>query len=72
MEERRIDLEQEFFLVEESGELSNRSDEFLGRCGELAVEAGRDLEGFAPECARCMVEINALPAALSGVAPGST
>lgn len=61
MEERCIGLEQEFFLVKESGNLSNRSDEFLARCGELAGKAGRNPEGFAPECATCMVEINAPP-----------
>jgi hypothetical protein len=62
LEERRVGLEQEFFLVEHSGALSNRADEFLARCTELARETGADPECFAPECARCMVEINAPPA----------
>lgn len=54
-------LEQEFFLVDEDGVLSNRADEFLALCREAAVASGRDPEGFAPECARSMVEINTPP-----------
>lgn len=61
-EERCIGLEQEFFLVDAAGSLSDRADEFLVRCHERAREAGRDPEGFFPECARCMVEINTPPA----------
>lgn len=59
--ERRIGLEQEFFLVEEDGFLSDRADEFLALCHEAARETGRDPEGFAPECARSMVEISTPP-----------
>lgn len=54
-------LEQEFFLVDGSGALSDRADDLLGRCRELAKRAGRNPEGFAPECAPCMVEINTPP-----------
>src|SRR5918997_5538892 len=61
LEDRRMGLEQEFFLVDEDGVLSNRADEFLTRCGEAAVAAGRDPESYAPECARSMVEINTPP-----------
>lgn len=61
-EERCIGLEQEFFLVDTMGALSDRADDFLVRCTELARAAGRDPESFFPECARCMVEINTPPA----------
>ncbi len=54
-------MEQEFFLVDEEGVLSNRADEFLDECREAASAAGRDPEGFAPECARSMVEVNTPP-----------
>lgn len=59
--DRRKGLEQEFFLVDEDGVLSARADEFLALCHEAAREAGRDPEGFAPECARSMVEISTPP-----------
>lgn len=62
LEDRRIGLEQEFFLVDAAGFLSDRADEFLALCGEEARVTGRDPEGFAPECAPCMVEINVPPA----------
>ena len=52
LEDRRVGLEQEFFLVDEDGVLSNRADEFLTRCREAAVAAGRDPGSYAPECAR--------------------
>lgn len=58
---RRVGLEQEFFLVDEAGVLSNQADAFLVRCKELARRAGRVCEAFAPECAACMVEINTPP-----------
>lgn len=61
LEDRRVGLEQEFFLVDEDGVLSNRADEFLTRCRAAAVAAGRDPESYAPECARSMVEINTPP-----------
>ncbi|MCA1737845.1 MAG: glutamate--cysteine ligase, partial [Actinobacteria bacterium] len=54
-------LEQEFFLVDEDGILSNRADEFLDLCQKAARMSGRDPEGFAPECARSMIEINTPP-----------
>jgi len=60
-EHRRIGLEQEFFLVDERGILSNRADEFLEECREAARAAGRDPGSFAPECARSMVEVNTPP-----------
>ena len=62
LEDRCVGLEQEFFLVEESGALSNRADEFLARCQEAARALGRDPGSFAPECAKSMIEINTPPA----------
>lgn len=59
--ERRIGLEQEFFLVDENGVLSNRSDEFLQRCQELAEAEGRSPDYFAPEWVKNMIEINTPP-----------
>jgi len=60
--ERRIGLEQEFFLVDGEGAPSNRADELLARCRETAGEEGLDPEGFVGECSRGMVEINTPPA----------
>jgi carboxylate-amine ligase len=60
--ERCIGLEQEFFLVNERGALSERADEFLDRCQKVAEAAGEDPGCFAPECSPYMVEINAPPA----------
>ena len=54
---RRAGLEQEFFLVEESGLPSERADEFLDRC---QVEAG-GRERFAPEFVKGLVEVNTPP-----------
>ena len=59
---RRIGLEQEFFLVDETGAISNRSDELLQRCQEVATEKGRSPNYFAPEWVKSMVEINTPPA----------
>ena len=59
---RRIGLEQEFFLVDEVGVLSDRADELLALCREGAKNVKADPACFAPECARSMVEINAPPA----------
>ena len=48
--------------MDAGGVLSDRADQFLTQCRAAARVAGRDPEGFAPECAPCMVEINAPPA----------
>jgi hypothetical protein len=61
LDDRRVGLEQEFFLVDEDGVLSDRADEFLALCREAAKGLGRDPEGFAQECAKSMVEINTPP-----------
>ena len=57
--DRRVGLEQEFFLVEESGLPSQRADEFLDRCRK---EAKPDVPMcFAPEFVKGLVEVNAPP-----------
>jgi gamma-glutamyl:cysteine ligase YbdK (ATP-grasp superfamily) len=60
--ERRIGLEQEFFLVDEEGVPSDRADEFLSRCREMAAEEGLEPEGFVGEVSKSLVEINNPPA----------
>lgn len=62
MQDRRIGLEQEFFLVDEDGVISNRADEFLRKCGTLAEEEGLDPGCFEPECAKSLVEVSTPPA----------
>jgi glutamate-cysteine ligase len=59
--DRRIGLEQEFFLVEESGAPSIRADDFLRLCWE---EAGRENSApscFAPEFVKGLVEVSTPP-----------
>ncbi len=58
----RLGLEQEFFIVDSEGFLSHRADEFLSVCDRLAKE--RDCPGdcFAPEFVKSIVEINTVPA----------
>jgi len=62
MKQRRIGIEQEFFLVDGEGTPSDRADEFLRRCRETAGEEGLSPEGFVGEVSRSMVEINTPPA----------
>jgi glutamate-cysteine ligase len=57
--DRRVGLEQEFFLVEESGMPSQRSDEFLERCKVQSEPDGPIC--FAPEFVKGLVEVNAPP-----------
>jgi hypothetical protein len=59
---RRIGLEQEFFLVDASGELSHCADEFLERCHQSALEQGIHPQYFVPEFVKNVVEINTPPA----------
>ena len=59
--ERRIGLEQELFLVDGEGVPSDRADEFLGRCREMAGDEGLDPNVFVGEVSRNMVEINTPP-----------
>ncbi|MDJ0845798.1 glutamate-cysteine ligase family protein [Crocosphaera sp.] len=58
---RKIGLEQEFFLVEESGKLCDRADEFLQTCQTLAQDQGYNIHYFVPEFVKNMVEINTPP-----------
>jgi gamma-glutamyl:cysteine ligase YbdK (ATP-grasp superfamily) len=60
--DRSIGLEQEFFLVEESGEPSVRTDEFLERCRERSEREGDgEAACLAPEWVKGVVEINTPP-----------
>ncbi len=60
--ERRIGLEQEFFLVNGEGVISDRADEFLQGCHLMAEAQGCNPGYFVPEFVKCMVEINTPPA----------
>ena len=59
--DRRIGLEQEFFLVEDSGRPSERADEFLEGCRAAAVEESGGATCFAPEFVMGLVEVNTPP-----------
>ena len=59
----RLGLEQEFFIVNPEGFLSNRADEFLASCDRLSRSRGREPDCFAPEFVKQIVEINTTPAA---------
>ena len=60
--DRSIGLEQEFFLVEESGEPSVRADEFLERCRETSEgEGDNGAACLAPEWVKGVIEINTSP-----------
>lgn len=59
-EDRRAGMEQEFFLVEESGHPSARADDFLAVCHEQEKASGKDA-CVEPECARVMVELQTPP-----------
>ena len=59
---RRVGLEQEFFLVEESGLPSVRADEFLEACGDATERHGTCAACFAPEFVKGLVEVSTLPA----------
>jgi hypothetical protein len=58
---RRLGLEQEFFLVDERGRLSDRADEFLQGCWDAATAKGLAPECFAPEFVKHIIEINTVP-----------
>ena len=58
--DRCIGLEQEFFLVEESGEPSVRADEFLERCREQAESDGGAAR-LEAEWVKGVVEVNTPP-----------
>src|SRR5215208_743327 len=54
---RRMGLEQEFFLVDQRGELRDLADPFLWRCQEAARAKGLDPHCFKPECVKSLVEV---------------
>jgi len=54
---RRLGLEQEFFLVDRRGVLSDLADPFLRRCREVARAEGIEPGCFEAECVRNLVEI---------------
>ena len=58
--DRRAGLEQEFFLVENSGHPSKRADEFLDAAG-LTEENPASAACFAPEFVLGLVEVNTPP-----------
>jgi gamma-glutamyl:cysteine ligase YbdK (ATP-grasp superfamily) len=60
--QRRIGLEQEFFLVDKTGMLCDRTEEFLESCHQIAKAQGHSPEYFVPEFVKSMVEINTPPA----------
>lgn len=60
-EGRRLGLEQEFFLVDGAGVLSERADEFLEVCHALANSEGIDEDCFASECVLSTVELSTPP-----------
>ncbi len=62
MKQRRVGIEQEFFLVDGEGTPSDRADELLTRCREMAGEEGLNPEGFVGEVSTSMVEIKTPPA----------
>ena len=63
---RRIGLEQEFFLVDRTGDLSDLAEPFIQRCREAAEEEGLDPRCFKPECVKNMLEITTPPSASYG------
>jgi hypothetical protein len=58
---RRIGLEQEFFLVDRWGALSDLADPFLRRCRDAARAEGLDPLCFKAECVKSLVEIATPP-----------
>ncbi len=58
---RRVGLEQEFFLVDESGLPSDRADGFLEHCIEMTKTEDGDPACFAPEFVQGLVEVSTPP-----------
>src|SRR5215208_4534028 len=54
---RRVGLEQEFFLVDREGALSDLADPFLRRCRDAARAEGLDPLCFKAECVKSLVEV---------------
>jgi len=60
---RRLGIEQEFFLVDQTGALSQQADAFLQACREQAAAQGIPPQCYVPEFVKSLVEINTVPAA---------
>lgn len=58
--ERKVGIEQEFFLVDETGRPSERADEILKLCRDMGEAAGRE-PCAEPECTTNMVEVQTPP-----------
>src|SRR5215207_8659123 len=58
---RRAGLEQEFFLVDRGGALSDLADPFLRWCRDAARAEGLDPRCFKAECVKSLVEIATPP-----------
>ena len=56
-----LGLEQEFFIVNPEGFISQRADEFLEACWSIAKERDRSTDCFAPEFVKSIIEINTVP-----------
>ena len=61
-DQRCLGLEQELFLVDEGGILSNSAEELLAGCWEAARSVGKDPACFAPEVSLSMIEVIVPPA----------
>ena len=61
LQKRRMSSEQEFFLVDETGAISENADEFLQSCREVAIKEDCR-ERYFLLFVKCMVEINTSPA----------
>jgi gamma-glutamyl:cysteine ligase YbdK (ATP-grasp superfamily) len=59
--DRRMGLEQEFFLVDRRGEPRDLADLFLRECREAVHAAGRDPRSFQAESIKGLVEITTSP-----------
>ena len=63
LDHRCLGLEQELFLVDEGGILSNSANEVLAGLLEAARSAGKDPACFAPEVSLGMIEVIVPPPA---------
>jgi hypothetical protein len=60
---RRVGLEQEFFLVDASGKISDLGDRLLKACQKSARDEGIDPRCFKAECVHSLVEVTTPPSA---------
>ena len=58
LNDSRLGLEQEFFIVDSQGFLSHRADEVLECCWQVAQKSDRPTDCFAPEFVKSIIEIN--------------